>query len=83
MDSRERMAANGRKGSSVSDKIDIHDEVAALCAKFGIDPSMVTRIELQPTRAALTVYLPDANGRKHVDQDGEPAVEVRGFTVTT
>lgn len=68
----------------MSDLIDIHEEIFALCRKLGLEPETVSEIVFRPADVTATVYLVNDHGQKYLaDADGRPASETRAFKVST
>lgn len=67
------------------DTIDVHDLIEQLCARLGLDPSYVSRIDIRPRHATVTLYRGRDGrcaGAKYIDDNGEPAVETLEYKVS-
>jgi hypothetical protein len=68
----------------MTDRIDIHDPLAAICAILDLEPRLVSEMTITPTEAVATVYLTREDGKKYiVVESGEPATETLRFKVRT
>ncbi len=63
--------------------IDISAEVKALCDKFDADYHMVSKITLTPGDAIVDAWVPDAEGKLRIGEDGDVPSERRSFKVRT
>ncbi len=58
----------------------VSGEVRSICAKLGLDPMRVQRLEITPAEAVAYVFVPDpVDGAIHLNGKGEVPL----FTVTT
>jgi hypothetical protein len=64
-------------------RIDIHDEIASVCNKFNLDYGCVRRLDFHPGHVVAEVYRLNENGAKYIEEDGNPALDVYEFLVTT
>ena len=67
----------------MSEKLDIAPEIGALCAKLGLDKTLVQFMTLEPSKVTASVFLTNAEGSKYLNYYGTVALEVRQFAVTT
>jgi hypothetical protein len=54
--------------------IDVDDLVFALLERLSLDPDWVQHIDLWPKEAHVTLYSPNAEGKKHIDLETNEAV---------
>lgn len=66
----------------MSNPIDIHDEIHALCTKLEIEPTTVKTLHIEPTTVKAIVYRTNDNGRFYLE-NLEPAQDEFIFKVTT
>jgi hypothetical protein len=66
----------------MTERIDMHEPIAEICRRLGLDPTQVSVICVTPTAISVRFYLLDASGKLYV-QRGEPAHAWRTFEVWT
>lgn len=66
-------------------RIDIHDPLSEICARLGIEPSFVSRLEVTARGDAVAVVYKrrESDGKKYVDENGDAAIETLSFKVST
>lgn len=66
----------------MSDRIDIHDEVQALCDKLGFNYPFVKRLAITPQLIEVDVYRANDAGEKFLEH-GKVALETHTIKVAT
>jgi hypothetical protein len=59
----------------VSDKVDLHDEITAICDKLGYEPGFVYLLRIEPDKVTVHAYdKHPTTGHKYVDEDTSQVV---------
>ncbi len=66
-----------------TERINLHDEIASICDKLGLEATNVARIVLHPTSATVDVFEVNIGGRKYLNGNNQPAMETLTFEVST
>jgi hypothetical protein len=68
----------------MSERLNIRDPVAALCALTGFEPKDVLHIDIEPAKLTVDVCLVNGYGSKYIDTEtGFVAQETHTFEVLT
>lgn len=63
--------------------IDIAEQVCALSDALGLRYHDVAELRITPSAVEATIYLPNENGKKHINISGWPVMSQRSFKVRT
>ena len=78
-----QVAAGTAQAETGGGVIAVGDQIEALCQRLGLDSADVAMLLCEPTRIVANVYLLNENGKKHIQDDGEPATRWLTFRVTS
>lgn len=66
----------------MSERTNIHDQVAEICQRLGLTPANVQQLQITPGRVTARIFVLDESGKKFVNPDTDvPAVETHTFEV--
>ncbi len=51
----------------MTERIDIHNPLAEICGRLGLEPELVGKLVITPVKVTATVYKRNEDGKKYID----------------